>query len=479
MFIFTNTLMVNEETLRIIQSGTQKEMYLRVTSTALYMATGGYLDQANLLLNGLWKHHLPHDKDAWLPDRAFMVLWNAAGKKPGFIPFALINIDTLEKNQRAEHTLDKWAVPQKDGDWHELTGIDLLRKVYQLAGPERKKENPSLTLDKIINPDLNKQDSAKKEDGLESILGLIQQYANDNWNVKDDDKMPGAEKELLALEMLEKYIQEQGKDNSAISLAAELSAKNGKKEKAIYFAELWAINFYDRDKGYMNPEIASNKYLAVFLLEHCIAKQLQLTSIKCDKFSAKAITAIDNRIQKGRTLVYGNLSWKALLEKLSVSAIAYSPDDYTADIAKAKWLGFTKATEAAITATEQRLGIALPDDYKEFLRITNGFRNFPLMNPPLLPAEKIDYLRNVEKAGMFGSLQNFPVDDNDPETYAEYTYRCILISEQDEEQWVWLIPPKNTKGEWQTWFFAYWIPGEKRYPSFRHFIEEQLSKLDK
>lgn len=48
----------------------------------------------------------------------------------------------------------------------------------------------------------------------------------------------------------------------------------------------------------------------------------------------------------------------------------------------------------------------------------------------------------------------------------------------DSEQEVWLIPPFKKNREWQTWFFASWIPGEHRYKSFRHFIEEQIQQLE-
>jgi hypothetical protein len=44
---------------------------------------------------------------------------------------------------------------------------------------------------------------------------------------------------------------------------------------------------------------------------------------------------------------------------------------------------------------------------------------------------------------------------------------------------IWLIPPAGESDGWQIWFFAAWIPGERRYPSFRHFIEHALQELER
>jgi hypothetical protein len=81
--------MLNKATLQSIQAGTDQEIYATTTKVALYIATGGYLAEANQLLSALWNYKLPHSRDTWLPDIAFMVLWHAAGKHPDFIPFQL------------------------------------------------------------------------------------------------------------------------------------------------------------------------------------------------------------------------------------------------------------------------------------------------------------------------------------------------------------------------------------------------------
>lgn len=118
--------MIGKHTLDTIQSGSLEEIYPSVTDAALYMAAGGFLQQGNQLLSELWKYKLPHDRNTWLPDIAFTVLWDAAGFRPEFIPFDLRNIDVIERKMRAYIATDRWAYKMPERPWNELKGQDLL-----------------------------------------------------------------------------------------------------------------------------------------------------------------------------------------------------------------------------------------------------------------------------------------------------------------------------------------------------------------
>ena len=86
----------------------QDEWYIAVTNAALYMAIGGFLDEANKLLKALWKYNLPHDRSTWLPDRAFEILWHASGKRPRKVPFEKTSIDEIEFLHR-DYITPSWA----------------------------------------------------------------------------------------------------------------------------------------------------------------------------------------------------------------------------------------------------------------------------------------------------------------------------------------------------------------------------------
>jgi len=41
---------------------------------------------------------------------------------------------------------------------------------------------------------------------------------------------------------------------------------------------------------------------------------------------------------------------------------------------------------------------------------------------------------------------------------------------------VCLLIPHDQNAEWETWFFANWIPGADRHQSFRAFMENELQR---
>jgi len=144
--------MLTKYTLDSIQSGDEKEMYSTVTDAALYMATGGYLKQCNQLLTELWKYNLPHDRTTWLPDIALTVFWKAAGKYPDQVPFALPDIELIEKNMRRYVAMDRWSYKMPDREWSDLSGQDLLRKAYITAAMVKINKLPGLNLSDVIHP---------------------------------------------------------------------------------------------------------------------------------------------------------------------------------------------------------------------------------------------------------------------------------------------------------------------------------------
>src|ERR1700756_3914019 len=92
--------LLGKRSLRRIQSVEDNWMYYEVTRAALVMATAGHLEEANELLECLWKFKWPHSEDTWLPDQSFEVLWHASGNRPATAPFAKKSIDAIELAHR-------------------------------------------------------------------------------------------------------------------------------------------------------------------------------------------------------------------------------------------------------------------------------------------------------------------------------------------------------------------------------------------
>lgn len=425
--------MLFRKVIRRIKSEFEKDQWIMsATDAALYLGIGGFIDDANKLLTEIWKHRLPYDRTTWLADRAFEILWYASGKRPENVPFEMIDIYELEKSYR-NHLVDPlWAT-----QW-ATQATDPLTKGMVLASTK-------------------------------------------------DERFPDLKTELEALNYFLLYF-----DNAvekppyqvcqALSLATELASRNSKEDIAIDLLKKWANKFGKYPYDSAVTLIGCNRHVAPLLIKGIIADELGLTEENCKVFVDEAIAAIKYRMKNGLSLVYGDLDWNQLLQKLSILSINKEPDEYTELQRKNKWIGSEPATLQAINSIEKKLNLQLPDDYKDFLKVSNGFSRFPLVNPSLAPIEKVDYLKDVYMniygdTNMFEIIQGYP-DRNGDGDIAPLIEKAIAISSIPDEQEVWLISSVEKGKDGECWFFAAWFPGERRYKSFRYFIEEQIQQLE-
>jgi hypothetical protein len=437
--------------LKWIKSADDDSMYYEVTHAALVMAAAGHLDEANDLLRCLWEHKWPHSENVWLPDQSFEVFWFAAGKRPDFVPFAQKSIDEIELAHRNYLAHDKWQLipvgnlaqgtfgyesrPIPTGNWESLDGLDLIRKSIFLACPKAGGGQMPSTRDE-----------------LEALKGL--QKWIEKWEDKPDNSIRAQFDDVLCL-------------------AAELAAKNGQTETAEKICKLWGSMLIKAGDGpFSFPSLTSNRHLARLLLQGVLAEPLGLRKEACQLYLKSLEFAVDARMKQGRRLVYGKWTWEKLLTTASKQAIKNESDQFTKEQRKGKWIGRDRAMDEAIKAAETRLQTGLPAHYVEFLRVSNGFSALSSTAPPLLSVENIGWLKEKVDAQTLAILNQYPGDD-----LPQVLESSLLISEQIGTDMVLLIPPGKSSASWQCWFFAHWIPGEIRYPSFRHYFEEAFSRL--
>lgn len=227
--------------------------------------------------------------------------------------------------------------------------------------------------------------------------------------------------------------------------------------------ELHACGFYPMYDPYTAALLVEGILAPVFDLNHKVLEE-QLTLIS---------TSLNLRMDAGRMLAFGDQSWKSILEQISVLTIKDAPSCYSQERIKSKWLGTAPATEKEIVAAEKKLGIKLPPDYRDFLKVTNGFDRPILISPPLLPVAEIALLSTVDDLASDFVAQ---VLDWSPDKYKDLSKDCILISASDEEEQVLLFPKKDNT--WECWSLV--IPGgcgEQSFPGFRYYMESQLQFL--
>lgn len=157
---------------------------------------------------------------------------------------------------------------------------------------------------------------------------------------------------------------------------------------------------------------------------------------------------------------------KALLQQISKLAIQIDEEAYY--YLESPWLGEAPATAAAIKQLEAELKVELPEDYKSFLRITNGFESPTETEPFFMAAEFVVYLKDFDPE----LIQIWRETGN--EEIADDLEKGILIAGQNDEQQFLLIPPDVQNSEWRYWKFAHWIPGEEPYENLTDYFESVL-----
>ena len=167
----------------------------------------------------------------------------------------------------------------------------------------------------------------------------------------------------------------------------------------------------------------------------------------------------------------GPAEWLAFLRAYSTEFMASSyfasleeegRGDFCVDAAQraAGWLGYAPASPADVASVEQRLGVALPPSYHDFLLTTDGFSTISYACE-LLPTKDIGWFRDLEAELL--SWWCTPDMDHFADQ-ADILRRCLLISSDDGGAGHYLmLDPGDTAedGEWRAYE---WYPGDGSDP---------------
>jgi cell wall assembly regulator SMI1 len=93
-------------------------------------------------------------------------------------------------------------------------------------------------------------------------------------------------------------------------------------------------------------------------------------------------------------------TWRPFLEQWSTEWVAGHDPDKDAPLAQEvvrdAWLGFAPASEVEVAAAEARLGRRLPPSLREFLLVTNGWRDAGNFIYRLAGAAELEWLRDTD-----------------------------------------------------------------------------------
>jgi hypothetical protein len=163
----------------------------------------------------------------------------------------------------------------------------------------------------------------------------------------------------------------------------------------------------------------------------------------------------------------GDPQWLDLLSRLAAKILA--DRERAADLPESAletgWLGAAGATDADLAALESRLGTRLPSTYRSFLKTTNGWGPTSFAVDRLLRAEEVRRFAESEPDW----VQIWSENEEGPALKTAIQVSTVADG-------VCLLIPSDQSAEWETWFFANWIPGAHRHESFRAFMEDELQQ---
>ena len=139
------------------------------------------------------------------------------------------------------------------------------------------------------------------------------------------------------------------------------------------------------------------------------------------------------------------------------------------------WLGYPGVSDAQLGELEARLGAVLPPSYRTFLRVSNGFLQPGVIVPRLLPADEVAWLRDVDQETI-----DVWTASGDPGGFERHLPAALQVSARETVGTaMYLLNPEVTSadGEWEAFYFAHWLPGVRRYPSFQALMQAELEDL--
>lgn len=187
-------------------------------------------------------------------------------------------------------------------------------------------------------------------------------------------------------------------------------------------------------------------------------------------------------------------AWRPFLKKVSRDLLkdVRIREDLPEDVVASGWLGYSGASEAEIAALEKRLRMRLPPSYRTFLAETNGWRQCGSFIYKLWSCTEVRRFRERNQDwidayvhpdwGDEEAPEPPPISDEEYLVYGkkqdscrfrtEYLQTALEISDRGDSA-ILLLNPKiiGEDGEWEAWLFANWMPGAKRYRSFRELME--------
>lgn len=144
-----------------------------------------------------------------------------------------------------------------------------------------------------------------------------------------------------------------------------------------------------------------------------------------------------------------------------------------------RWLGFPPASEELIAAMEERLGRRMPPSYREFLKVSDGWRHAGGFVSLLAGTTAAHWHDN--ESGLADMFEEYQDEDAGPEERqeADIWRRGLQLDVASDITYVLLDPGDvGEDGEWAVYTWASWrAEAPERYTSFYEFMRDMFREF--
>jgi hypothetical protein len=140
----------------------------------------------------------------------------------------------------------------------------------------------------------------------------------------------------------------------------------------------------------------------------------------------------------------------------------------------ARWLGHEPASEEAIAAAEERLGVRLPPSLRGFLLVSDGWGPVSEWTDALLPCDQLDWFSHTHPGFFPDGAGGIPDDDDGN---FEFFANCLNVA-RGEDAFLLDTTAVSADGEYEAYLFAvkYGDPGDA-LSSFSALIAEGRAEI--
>ncbi|KAF2030624.1 hypothetical protein EK21DRAFT_88747 [Setomelanomma holmii] len=378
-----------------------EDLYSKISNLAIQFAVLGYTDTAANLISKLNKHNWYHGQRAVI--RSLHVLWDQIGRWPdGELDRVRQSIQDERKraaekkvtNDDGEETGKKVKLEVDDSP---ITEEDMKKNVDDLYHsyaqcwwyPERTHLWFYGGEDVPPSPHDQKVDLSDEE-----ILHRISDLISAVHGFEEPNKYPDAVKGKETIEPASALV-------SALELRTKLEEDNAAADGTPSAQEILEMIAKPLDGRSQISVLTESRRAWPMLRDGALLRILGIKKEKVDRLAVELEEAVTERFEKGRQS-FPDMSINELVQLINTNTLT-NPDStesfYERNIEVPSTILHDPASASLIEETEKGLATTLPDDYKEYLSITNG--NDPafggiIMEAPLWKCEDIRWFKDDE-----------------------------------------------------------------------------------